>query len=460
MASPREGTLFAWPVEPTVESWMNPVFFLPEQEGLLSDASLEGLAEQVRLERWEKGVRGILLLFAGALPELDRLGNRLEGAGGVAPVWVLPAREPHLWAKAARLGGVAFAALDSGSPGVLAGIRAGRAFLAEWSFRILPFEEAWFALPGAGREEGGLEGGLGKVFHFPGNVGIQGEEGTGASLLAWALHCSRRPGGPFLSLECSFLREKETLNFLLGRSSGEKGILERLKGGTLVLRNPRHLPHAAQAALFAWLHRERERNGGERTMVQVISTGTQSLASLALEGEFNRALALTLEERSLVLPPLRERKKEIPSLAAAWCAAPERGCSLSFSAARALQGHHWPRNVLELEEVLDWGVDRAGPGGTILPMHLPPSFHGAEVGRDREELYLLPRLAPGGTLPKLKDFREQARLQAERVYLLKALESAGGKVSGARKIAGFSKSTFYALLQKHGLLPPRKKEKD
>ncbi len=463
MLAYKKGFLFSGLLACYKEYGMDPVFLLPEQEDLWRRSSWKGLAEDVPLEKWERGAEreGVLLVRVDSLEELEGIGDRLQGGGGPALVWVLPVGLPHLWVRAASLGGEAFVPLESGVQGVLAGIRVCRASLAERSLRLLPFEEAWFSSSPTGEKGGGPASALAKVFHFPGNVGIQGEEGAGVYLLAWALHNLVRPHGPCLVLEGFPFGEREALDLFLGKSSGDKGLLERLREGTLVLTNPWKLPHSAQAALFAWLHRERERNGaGGKAMVRVISVGPQSLASLALEGEFNRGLALLLEERSLHLPPLRERRAEIPALAAAWCARPEKECGLSLSAARALQAHHWPRNAGELKEVLEWAVTRAGKGKTILPMHLPPSFHAAEEGRDREELYLLPRLAPGGTFPKLKEFREQARIQAERVYLLKVLESAGGKVSEARKMAGFSKSTFYALLQKHGFLPPRKKSRE
>ncbi len=439
---------------------MDPLFLLPQQEDLWRRSPWEGLMEVVHPEKWERGGArgGILLVRLDSLEELEGIRDRLLGEERPALVWALPVGHPHLWARVASFGGEAFVPLESGVPGILAGIRACRAFLAEGAFRLLPFEEAWFSASPPRQKSGEPASALAKVFHFAGNVGVQAEEGTGAFLLARAIHRVERPDGPYLFLDCSSLGEGETLDLFLGKASGEKGLLERLRGGTLVLSHPGSLPHSAQAAFFAWLHRERERNG--EAMVRVITICPHSLASMALEGEFNRGLALLLEERSLRLPPLRERKAEIPALAAAWCARPENKCGLSLSAARALQAHHWPRNAAELKEVLEWAVSQAGKGGTILPMHLPPSFHAAEEGRDREELYLLPRLAPGGALPKLKDFREQARVQAERVYLLKVLESAGGKVSEARKLAGFSKSTFYALLQKHGLQPPRKKGKE
>ena len=442
---------------------MDPVFLLPEQEDLWRGSPWEGLAEEVRWEKWKRGEgrEGVLLVGLDSMEAWEVVQDRLQGEGRPPAVWVLPATLPHLWGRAASLGGQAFVPWESGAPGVLAGIQVCRIFLAEKALRLLPFEEAWFSPSAPGETAGEPASALAKVFHFQGNVGIQGEEGSGAYLLARALHRLERPGGPFLFLECSSLGEREILDLFLGKSSGEKGLLERLRAGTLVLSQPEALSHSAQAALFAWLHRERERNGAwGKAMVRVISVGPQSLASLALEGEFNRGLALLLEERSLRLPPLRERRAEIPALAAAWCALAGNDCSLSLSAARALQAHHWPRNAGELKEVLAWAVSQAGRGGTILPMHLPPSFHAAEEGRDREELYLLPRLAPGGAFPKLKDFREQARIQAERVYLLKVLESAGGKVSEARKMAGFSKSTFYALLQKHGFPPPRQKSRE
>ncbi len=439
---------------------MSSVFFLPGQERPLA-SRLEALARAgIQAESWN-GEEGTLLLLLSSQEELEEIQGRLEGeTSGVSLVWILPGGDSYLWEQAGRIGGDAFVPFESGDQGLLGGIEAVQVAAAERELWLLPWEEALAPPPGMGQGKGRLGAGWRKIFVFSGNVALEGEEGSGRTILARALHSLRRPEGPYVVLDAGALEERELLDLFLGRTSGERGLLSRLRGGTLVLRDPQKMGHSAQAALYAWLHRERERNGGaEGGMVKVVSLVPRSLASLALEGEFNRALALILEERSLSLPSLRERKGEIPAMASAWCAAPGRGCCLSLSAARALQGHQWPRNASELVEVLEAAFSRAGRGSTILPMHLPPQFRAAEEGPDREELYLLPRLAPSGQFPRLKEFREKARLQAERVYLLRALETAGGKVTEARKIAGFSKSTFYALLQKHGLLPPRKRGK-
>ena len=379
-----------------------------------------------------------------------------------ALVLVLCGTGEEIWSRALRERADAVVDARSGAQAVAVEARHGLVLRAETILRILPLEHSLLCPGerGAGENQRFARE-LVQACFAAGCVTVEAEEGCGGDLLARWVHQMRRKEGPFFALDCRAAPAQSVHSIFLGSAEWGPGLLERLRGGTLLLRNPQALPANTQAALGLCLrNREYMRPGTEERVeldLDVVAVAAVSLADRVSEGAFNRNLAVTLGENFISLPALRERSEEIPALAAQWAAGPSCRCSISPAVLKAMREYLWPGNGWELYNVLEDCFEATGRGGTFQPFHLPPALRKCHVPSPEEEesLYILPRLHPKRRLPRLRNFRDQARVQAERAYLLKVLQQTEGKVAEARQIAGLSKSSFYALLGKHDLLPSK-----
>jgi len=203
---------------------------------------------------------------------------------------------------------------------------------------------------------------------------LQGESGTGKELLARAIHAqSDRREGPFIRLNCAALPAGQIESTLFGHEKGgvggapkrSLGALERADGGTLLLDEIAELPSDLQPKLLRVLQdREFERIGGPETVkvdVRIIATTSRNLEGEVSAGRFKQDLFFRLNVFPISIPPLRDRREDIPVLAQRFAAraAAEAGKEISGFEPDALEllcGHEWPGNVRQLQSAVERAV--------------------------------------------------------------------------------------------------------
>ncbi|GAB6066790.1 PEP-CTERM-box response regulator transcription factor [Methylothermus subterraneus] len=274
-----------------------------------------------------------------------------------------------------------------------------------------------------------------------------GESGTGKEVMARALHrLSPRGQGPFVAINAAAIPDNLLEAELFGYEKGAftdavkqtKGKIELAQGGTLFLDEIGDMPLALQPKLLRFLQeRVIERVGGRREIpvdVRVVCATHQNLERLIAEGRFRQDLYFRLNEASIELPPLRERKEDIPVLARAFLhryTLEMKRNLLDFTEAAlaAMEAYPWPGNVRELQGRVKTAVALArGPKIDVVDLKLP------EAGQERRILTL-----------------REARELAEREALCRALSEAGGSISKAAEILDVTRPTLYALLAKFDL---------
>ena len=287
---------------------------------------------------------------------------------------------------------------------------------------------------------------LARVAPSDANVLVTGEHGTGKELVARMLHSSSsRAPRALVTVNVGGLAEGVFESELFGHVKGaftgaaadRAGRFELADGGTLFLDEIANVPLAQQAKLLRVLQTgEFERVGSSRTRsvnVRLVTATNADLHKEAAEGRFREDLLFRINTVEVRLPPLRERREDIPALALHFLKAHARRYrkrveSLDAEALRALLAHPWPGNVRELDHVLERAV----------LMARGESLEAGDLGL---------RVAASGA-PAL----EQMTLdEVERVLIQKALARHGGNVSDAAKTLGLSRSALYRRLERHGL---------
>ena len=203
---------------------------------------------------------------------------------------------------------------------------------------------------------------------------LQGESGTGKELLARAIHAqSDRREGPFIRMNCAALPAGQIESALFGHEKGalmgspkrSLGALERANGGTLLLDEISELPADRQPKLLRVLQeREFERVGGSGAVkadVRIVATTTRDLEAEVSAGRFRQDLYYRLNVFPISIPPLRDRREDIPVLAQRFAAraAAEAGKEVQGFEAEALEllcGHDWPGNVRQLQNAVERAV--------------------------------------------------------------------------------------------------------
>ena len=216
------------------------------------------------------------------------------------------------------------------------------------------------------------------------SVLLQGESGVGKELVAQAIHeASRRARGPFVAVDCSGLAENLFESELFGHERGaftgaaarKIGLIEAAAGGTLFLDELGDIPLAMQVKLLRLLETGAFRRVGStelrRADIRLVSATHRPLAQLVESGEFRQDLYYRLNTFPIRLPALRERRDDIPLLAAALLkrVAPERDLAISEAAMALLIAYDYPGNVRELRNVLE-RASLLCDGDTLLPAHL------------------------------------------------------------------------------------------
>ncbi|MBK7367407.1 MAG: sigma-54-dependent Fis family transcriptional regulator [Candidatus Eisenbacteria bacterium] len=305
---------------------------------------------------------------------------------------------------------------------------------------------------------------------------ITGETGTGKELVARAVHAlSARSRGPFVAINCGALAESLLESELFGHEKGaftgatssRAGVFEAAHGGTLLLDEIGDMPLAAQARLLRVLAENQVVRLGSTTPrpvdVRVLAATHRDLPAEVREGRFREDLYYRLAVALVNVPPLRERRDDVPLLAqgflARFAAASGRP-QLRFGpeAIAALRAHDWPGNVRELEnlseragllaqgDVIDesavraWMVPR--PGGATAPAVESVSAAGEEC-RERWLGALPDRIELRGLLDEL-----------ERELLMRALREANGVQAEAARRLGLTRSDVAYRLRKFGLGGP------
>ena len=290
-----------------------------------------------------------------------------------------------------------------------------------------------------------------KVARTNASVLLMGETGTGKEMIATAIHrLSGRASGPFVRVNCGALSESLLESELFGHVRGSftgavrdrAGVIESAQGGTLFLDEIGETSLALQQRLLRVLQeREVTRVGAIRPVpvdIRVVSATNRDLRELVRAGRFREDLYYRLAVFSIDVPPLRERREDIPLLVEH---ALERlrqriprwhdlGCS-PF-ALRALRACDWPGNVRHLFGALESAAVLAD-GGRIEMQHLPPEVRNA---------------LDGGAQPR---YRADGDEEAERDRILWALETTGGSLTRSADVLGMGRTTLWRKMKAFGL---------
>jgi two-component system nitrogen regulation response regulator GlnG len=323
---------------------------------------------------------------------------------------------------------------------------------------------------------------IGRVVTNDATVLISGESGTGKELIARAIHFkSARWRAPFVAVNCSAiphgLLESELFGHergaFTGASERRAGKFELADSGTLFLDEIGDLPLELQPKLLRALQeREFSRVGGTEVLrleARVIAATNRDLEEAVRERKFREDLYFRLRVIPIRVPPLRERREDIPELAEYFVAraAREMGAratALSPRATAALKAYDWPGNVRELENTVMRAALLA-PGTTIqaddIELHrAAPPGAGRAAGRDGAELkdLIAERIAawldnPGGEEPR--DLYERMVAELERPLIELALKRAGGNQVKAARMLGLNRNTLRKKITDHGIMLAR-----
>jgi DNA-binding NtrC family response regulator len=263
---------------------------------------------------------------------------------------------------------------------------------------------------------------------------ISGESGTGKELVARAIHRrSARNGGPFIAVNCSAIPRELVEAEFFGHEKGaftdahesRQGKFELSSGGTLFLDEVNDLAPDAQAKLLRALEEhEITRIGGRKPIpvdVRVIAATNRNLEQAVEAGHFREDLYWRINVVSISIPPLRERRQDLPLLIEHLLDRFQRETlsdvkSIDPDARRLILGYAWPGNVRELENTLRRAVILCD-GGTITARDLPPRVRGEETGENGEETEVSPEKLKLADAVKEAAARVEKRLIASRLAL-------------------------------------------
>ena len=285
---------------------------------------------------------------------------------------------------------------------------------------------------------------------------IRGESGTGKELVARSFHRnSLRSDQPFITIDCASIPEALIESELFGHERGaftgattrHVGAFERAHGGTILLDEIGDMPYPLQTRLLRVLQeREIRRVGGTSVTpvdIRVITSTNKNLETAVGAGEFREDLFYRISAFPIAIPPLRDRREDIPLLARHFlekhaARAGKPVVSISNAAMRILLQYDWPGNVRELEN----GVERAvllGTGSILQAHNLPPGLSAMST--------TVPTAAaePAAVLPLA---------EVERRAVAQAFASVDRNVTRAADALGISRATLHRKLRKYGMTSP------
>jgi transcriptional regulator with GAF, ATPase, and Fis domain len=304
---------------------------------------------------------------------------------------------------------------------------------------------------------------VGQVAPLDSPVLLLGETGTGKEVIANAIHYSSpRRDGPFIKVNCGAIPDTLLDSELFGHEKGaftgaisqKRGRFERADKGTIFLDEIGEFPAQAQVRLLRVLQtKEIERVGGTASIpvdVRIISATNRNLEKMIASGRFREDLWFRLNVFPITIPPLRERREDIPALAHHFIERKSKELKLAErpviapGALDRLMAYDWPGNVRELENLIERALIQSRGGGNL-------SF----------ETLLAPRV-PGGRERTRDAGRNRTVLSLDEInaqHIRQALEMAGGKINGlggAAQILGLNPNTLRSRMIKLGIAFGRK----
>jgi len=293
-------------------------------------------------------------------------------------------------------------------------------------------------------------------------VMVRGESGTGKELIARAIHYnSLRKDRPFVPVDCTSLSENLLESELFGHVRGsftgavsnKKGLFETADGGTLFLDEIGNIPLTTQAKLLRFIEeREFKAVGDTRTQtvdIRLVTATNKNLEGMVADGDFRDDLYYRINIFPIEIPPLRNRRDDIPALAIHFLnrfSEDMNHKSMEFSpgAMNLLMNHDWPGNVRELENVIQRAVILAS-GDVIRQGHLVNIIDmlpriDLDVPRTSEELKRLKKVA-----------RQKSVENVEKHFVLGALKRNGWNVTRAAEETGMQRSNLQALMKKYDI---------
>ena len=288
-----------------------------------------------------------------------------------------------------------------------------------------------------------------------GRVLIYGESGTGKELVAHAIHAmSPRAGEPFVEVNCAAIPEELIESELFGHRKGsftgahedKVGKFRKADGGTLFLDEVGDMSLKTQAKVLRALEEQRfEPVGANHTIqvdVRVVAATNKNLQVEIERGNFREDLFYRLNVVPFYVPPLRDRIEYVPLLAEHFLnefthSYGRKRKELTPEALQVLREYHWPGNVRELKNLME-RIVIMNPQVRIDARHLPP-LAPRKTGAER----------PPDHFASLHDYREAA----ERDYISRKLEEAGGNMTRAAELLGLERSNLYRKMKALGIAP-------
>lgn len=293
-------------------------------------------------------------------------------------------------------------------------------------------------------------------------VVIQGESGTGKELLARAIHFNGpRRDRPFIAVNCAAIPESLLESELFGHEKGSFtgaiakriGKFEQAHKGTIFLDEIGEMSKATQSKILRVLQEKRfERVGGTQPVsvdVRVISATNKNLEEEVRNGNFREDLFYRISVYPITLPPLRERKADIPELVGYFLEKFNKKLrrkvkSVSDRALEHLINYHWPGNVRELENVMERSILNCS-GNTLLPEHLPITL----VAYDKRSYGDSMRVDFHRAIALARDIPSWEEVEREICRL--ALKLSNSNISAAASRLGIGRTTLYRKLKKYNL---------
>ena len=281
---------------------------------------------------------------------------------------------------------------------------------------------------------------------------IQGESGSGKELVARAIHThSLRKHHNFVSVDCCTIQENLFESELFGHERGaftsaekqKKGLIEGAEGGTLFLDEIGEINGSVQAKLLRILETGQYRRlGGTKDLsanVRILAATNRDLEAMSADGSFRADLFFRLNAFNILVPPLRERRDDIPALAGHFLThhnfSTRVNKTLSSSAIRALVSYHWPGNIRELKNMIERSIILSGDRQKIRPEH----FTFRQSGGNGDEAVSL-------------SFNHDPTLEElEARYLAYQLKKFSGRRAKVADIMGISERSVYRMIKRFNL---------
>lgn len=289
---------------------------------------------------------------------------------------------------------------------------------------------------------------------------ISGESGTGKEMIARAIHFNgSQKEGPFVAVNCGAIPENLLESELFGHEKGaftgasarKIGKFEQAEGGTLFLDEVGDLPALMQVKLLRVLQeREIERVGGDKPVpirVKFLAATNKDLRKKITEGTFREDLFFRLNVFPIVVPPLRQRREDIPELLNYFfekCAkSGKSSVKIEEAAFRKLMEYSWPGNIRELENFVERWILIKGGCAEVMTAEDTRFLELADAGLEEK---------PVSSRSPLRSARSAVGT-AEKEMLEKALHESDGNVSKASRLLEVSRDTFYRKMKKYSLQP-------